>query len=90
MTIITIDADRTRDTVILSIDPVVMSVYEAHAKTLGLDVAELLEGLLANWPAILAPAKPTPGAYYAPEPLGAAIESGAFLANFNPPFGAGF
>lgn len=58
MTQILIDADRTRDTVILSIQPSVMRVYEARARELGVDVATLLEGLLADWPAILAPVAP--------------------------------
>ena len=55
MTQIMFDVDRTRDIVVLSIDPAVMKVYTAHAKTMGLTVDELLEGLLADWPAILAP-----------------------------------
>ena len=90
MTIITINADRTRDTMILSMDPAVMRVYEARARELGQDVTELLEGLLVNWPAILAPATPGPDAFYTPEPLGAAIESGTFLANLGTPFGGGY
>lgn len=92
MTQIMINADRTRDTMILSIQPSVMRVYDARAKELGLDVTELLEGLLADWPAILAPVTPThgPGAFYTPEPLGAAIESGAFLVNLDHPWGGSF
>lgn len=74
MTQIMIDADRTRDTMILSMEPGVMRIYEARAKELGLDVTELLESLLANWPAILAPAQPklTP------------------IVFANPPFGSSF
>ena len=56
MTIITVNADRTRDTVVLSIDPAVMRVYEARAADLGIDVGELIEGLLADWPAPGSPA----------------------------------
>ena len=74
MTQLMIDVDRTRDTVILSIDSAVMKVYTAHAKELGQDVGEMLEGLLADWPAILAPAKP----------------KGAVVEAQNNPFGGGY
>ena len=69
-----------------------MRVYQAAAEERGFhDGQALIAALLADWPAILAPAvQPGPSAFYTPEPLGAAIESGAFLASLDFPSGAAY
>ena len=87
MTIITIN--KQPDTVILSIDPVVMRHYEAHAKTMSLTAVEFLNGLLADWPAILAPVQPVTTAKLPYTPNDAILENireGEYLA----PFGSSY
>lgn len=47
------------DTVIISVDPAVLKVYGAEAKQRGLaSGTALIEALIADWPALLAPAQP--------------------------------
>ena len=59
MTQIMFDVDQTRDAAVISIQPSAMRVYEAAAKERGYSGApELIEALLADWPAILAPVAP--------------------------------
>jgi hypothetical protein len=56
MTQIMVDIDRSRDTVILSMEPATVRIYAAAAQERGYPgVTELIEALLADWPAILAP-----------------------------------
>ena len=53
--------DKQVDTVIISVDPAVMKVYGAEAKQRGLPSGTaLIEALIADWPAILAPAQSHP------------------------------
>lgn len=59
MTQIMIDCDVTRYTVPVSLDRATFRVYDAEAKQRGMEHAGvLIEALLADWPAILAPAAP--------------------------------
>ena len=62
---------------------------EPRERTTDDQVASLgnLLGLALARIAILEQAQPGPGVFYTPEPLGAAIESGAFLASLDFPFG---
>lgn len=69
--------DKQADTVIISVDPAVMKVYAAEAKQRGLPSGTaLIEALVADWPAILAPVQPVP------VPI--------VLVQDDPPFGSSF
>lgn len=79
--------------ILIGIDHDTMRVYQAEAEKRGYPSGQaLISALLADWPAVLAPVAPTPGpgAFYTPEPLGAAIESGAFIAKLEHPFGGSY
>lgn len=59
MTQIMIDVDPTKFTVPISMNRATFKVYDAEAKRRGMEHAGvLIEALLADWPAILAPVTP--------------------------------
>ena len=61
--------------------------YAEKAPELHMTTLELMAHVLTLWPETgkALKAQPGPGAFYTPEPLGAAIESGAFIANLDTP-----
>jgi hypothetical protein len=59
MTQIMVDCDLTKFTVPVSLDRATFKVYDAEAKRRGMEHAGvLIEALLADWPAVLAPVAP--------------------------------
>ena len=63
--------------------------YAEKADEMNVTTLELMAQVLTLWPETgkALKAQPGPGVFYTPEPLGAAIESGAFLASLDFPFG---
>lgn len=70
----------------IDVSPGTYRAYQDEAARRGVGVQDLAEAVLAAQPFGLVPAA-GPGAYYTPEPLAAAIESGTFVARaVNPMF----
>ena len=68
MTQIMFDVDVTKFTVPISLNRATFKVYDAEAKRRGMEHAGvLIEALLADWPAILAPVTPKGAVAEAPD-----------------------